>query len=94
MVEYFDVSVSKLISIHAPVKGATVSIYFSIVCIDISIHAPVKGATLSKRQGLVGKSHFNPRPREGSDVFGTFMGLCDDYISIHAPVKGATVKTH
>ena len=36
--------------------------------IDISIHAPVKGAT----QGIPGAKgadgHFNPRPREGSDL--------------------------
>ena len=36
-----------LISIHAPVKGATNSEKKERVVVDISIHAPVKGATLS-----------------------------------------------
>ena len=34
-----------IISIHAPVKGATSSLTVSDVLSDISIHAPVKGAT-------------------------------------------------
>ena len=33
------------ISIHAPVKGATATIYSDIKNASISIHAPVKGAT-------------------------------------------------
>ena len=33
------------ISIHAPVKGATLYKVGDFVCIRISIHAPVKGAT-------------------------------------------------
>ena len=55
----------------------------------ISIHAPVKNAT----PFLDGKGHahadFNPRAREGRDLFWlTFIALRD--ISIHAPMKGAT----
>jgi len=34
-----------LISIHAPVKGATATDVFTTGHIRISIHAPVKGAT-------------------------------------------------
>ena len=34
-----------LISIHAPVKGATASAKWSAIISSISIHAPVKGAT-------------------------------------------------
>ena len=33
------------ISIHAPVKGATLSRPYVLARLDISIHAPVKGAT-------------------------------------------------
>ncbi len=42
-----------LISIHAPVKGATRLVSCAHVLIQISIHAPVKGATLllSTRMG-------------------------------------------
>ena len=35
-----------LISIHAPVKGATRPVATTIYFVFISIHAPVKGATL------------------------------------------------
>ena len=34
-----------VISIHAPVKGATRGVYLKIEKRQISIHAPVKGAT-------------------------------------------------
>ena len=36
-----------MISIHAPVKGATVGTQLGHVGLPISIHAPVKGATCS-----------------------------------------------
>ena len=35
----------KFISIHAPVKGATLDYNQRLKLIEISIHAPVKGAT-------------------------------------------------
>ena len=38
----------KDISIHAPVKGATMSISKKLRQLRISIHAPVKGATAFK----------------------------------------------
>ena len=34
-----------MVSIHAPVKGATVSYHKGIHIFFVSIHAPVKGAT-------------------------------------------------
>ena len=34
------------VSIHAPVKGATVHHFVARRTVDVSIHAPVKGATL------------------------------------------------
>ena len=37
-------------------------------------------------------SDFNPRSREGSDIFGVLTAVII-LISIHAPVKGATVGT-
>ena len=36
----------QVVSIHAPVKGATKVVKGSMVVIDVSIHAPVKGATV------------------------------------------------
>ena len=38
-------SLPLLISIHAPVKGATGTQYLDLLLGSISIHAPVKGAT-------------------------------------------------
>ena len=35
----------KLVSIHAPVKGATQTLGRREIEFDVSIHAPVKGAT-------------------------------------------------
>ena len=56
------------ISIHAPVRGATIvgdGQFYSFV---ISIHAPARGATLSRwiKDGKI--QDFNPRTREGCDL--------------------------
>ena len=40
------------ISIHAPVKGATIIEKVCGVSLDISIHAPVKGATAAEIAAL------------------------------------------
>ena len=56
-----------VISIHAPTRGATLSLSGYPVIYGISIHAPTRGATFSrwwKRQVI---SNFNPRSHEGSD---------------------------
>ena len=58
----------KGISIHAPVKSATMS-WILISKIDfISIHAPVKSATGKPVDWLKGRGYFNPRTREECDV--------------------------
>ena len=57
------------ISIHAPAKGATSSGTGSAPSYSISIHAPAKGATLSQLPKCRLRLHFNPRSREGSDIF-------------------------
>ena len=56
------------ISIHAPVKGATLGPISAAREEVISIHAPVKGATRSPRPQTRNPGHFNPRSREGSDI--------------------------
>ena len=78
------------ISIHAPVKGATLVRDVVAFKSGISIHAPVKGATQPSYHVQRDQVYFNPRPREGSDVVNgnRFDWLAQ--ISIHAPVKGAT----
>ena len=56
-----------LISIHAPVKGATPQAKPDSKTDMISIHAPVKGATGRRTDLFLHTDHFNPRSREGSD---------------------------
>jgi len=56
------------ISIHAPVKGATIYDISLKRLIDISIHAPVKGATQHGLRHLHARIDFNPRTREGCDA--------------------------
>ena len=56
-----------VISIHAPVKGATQGYVHGADVACISIHAPVKGAT-HRRARWAHQSDFNPRSREGSDL--------------------------
>ena len=80
-----------VISIHAPVKGATPfksSIVYALPL--ISIHAPVKGATICSTSSSKRSSDFNPRTREGCDSGTDPVYWGTTLISIHAPVKGAT----
>ena len=58
--------------------------------IRISIHAPVKGATGCGYRWDDRPHHFNPRTREGCDLFTFESCFAFFAISIHAPVKGAT----
>ena len=64
-----------IISIHAPVKGATYDIPGMTEYVNISIHAPVKGATRWPRSSPEAPRNFNPRSREGSDWLEA--QLCD-----------------
>ena len=57
-----------VISIHAPVKGATIWTLLDMPATgEISIHAPVKGATRIVVPPCSRPSYFNPRTREGCD---------------------------
>ena len=69
-----------LISIHAPVKGATEILPRTGEGERISIHAPVKGATIATNHFNPTPWHFNPRSREGSDRSATIpMASRDDF---------------
>ena len=59
--------IAMLISIHAPVKGATHGPHPQRGRREISIHAPVKGATGTSGASMHRSVDFNPRSREGSD---------------------------
>ena len=57
----------QIVSIHAPVWGATAHQHFADNNDGVSIHAPVWGATLAKTAFFTGTDGFNPRSRMGSD---------------------------
>ena len=83
-------AIADIVSIHAPVKGATRPRRMRRLGLPVSIHAPVKGATSSVSIGSISILCFNPRSREGSDLMAV-IGVVDiTQVSIHAPVKGAT----
>ena len=65
--KWYNIVIHLDISIHAPVKGATMSNSSQSEPKDISIHAPVKGATLANLDIKRIKGNFNPRTREGCD---------------------------
>ena len=79
-----------VISIHAPVKGATCTAVVMLHARNaISIHAPVKGATRLPASGAVWSTISIHAPVKGATGCGvriTQKGV----ITIHAPVKGAT----
>ena len=56
-----------IISIHAPMKGATEIKTRLMDYLMISIHAPMKGATRVPCVFLIALSNFNPRTHEGCD---------------------------
>jgi len=62
-----DVDEVRGVSIHAPVKGATLVVGMLGPLLAVSIHAPVKGATTCKRSINSDRCGFNPRAREGRD---------------------------
>lgn len=56
-------------SIHAPVKGRLSISRVVVMTCRVSIHAPVKDATTIMRPPMRSTVGFNPRPREGCDIF-------------------------
>ena len=87
-----NVPLEIIISIHAPMWGATAGLGKLISSsISISIHAPMWGATF----GAIGNkplvSNFNPRTHVGCDFVQLNLQCLVTFISIHAPMWGATV---
>ena len=79
----------RAISIHAPAKGATRIMLMATLTVPFQ-------STLPRRERrwaidfLHSAVYFNPRSREGSDLFKFFLACANIPISIHAPAKGAT----
>ncbi len=83
----------EVVSIHAPVQGATGRVFRIGPVIDVSIHAPVQGATpLAKifDRGLTFQSTLLYKERQSV----VLVGLSYLQVSIHAPVQGATWRQH
>ncbi len=78
-----------LVSIHAPVMGATTNNTIFPESFKVSIHAPVMGATGRFRTRPRSTGRFNPRARDGRDAY-PFRTAPIANVSIHAPVMGAT----
>jgi len=82
-----------VVSIHAPVKGATLrSLTIEIKNLaTVSIHAPVKGATGWQLVDKVLKRGVSIHaPVKGATTKAFDDGSVGESVSIHAPVKGAT----
>ena len=56
-----------VVSIHAPVRGATQGDQYPRQGLAVSIHAPVRGATTTTCPAGPASPGFNPRAREGRD---------------------------
>ena len=64
---------NRIISIHALVKRATVSVPNIGTLFTISIHALVKRATAVNESIAEESPNFNPRPREEGDILQRFV---------------------
>ena len=63
-----DVAFETLISIHAPTRGATLTVFTRRYLYYISIHAPTRGATNWSHKPVPPFDNFNPRSHKGSDL--------------------------
>ena len=83
---------NKLISIHAPARGATVSRQKKMTDKRNFNPRSREGSDAILPPFLLYSSNFNPRSREGSDNMISYGDMLDVVISIHAPARGATVR--
>ena len=63
---------SRLVSIHAPARGATWRNSSVTMVRVVSIHAPARGATNAVLEIYPGRRSFDPRPRTGGDMRAGF----------------------
>ena len=80
----------KIVSIHAPTRGATKSIDDINRLKQVSIHAPTRGATLRKLAQLRAFQVSIHAPTRGATKCH-FRFLPKHTVSIHAPTRGATI---
>ena len=84
-----NTAICGIISIHAPVWGATGLLWLLGVNFRISIHAPVWGATSAGRETEVSNFISIHAPVWGATITAFLLNQ-SHHISIHAPVWGAT----
>ena len=84
------VDLPALISIHAPVKGATLEARGYGEQLKISIHAPVKGATGAQCRDHQHSHRISIHAPVKGATRECRVVIEGEVISIHAPVKGAT----
>ena len=77
------------VSIHAPVKDATIYPMYAALARNVSIHAPVKDATLVGELQAMGKKVSIHAPVKDATAKKHIEGV-EYAVSIHAPVKDAT----
>ena len=82
----------RVISIHAPPRGATDAQHAARRAHDISIHAPPRGATFFPMRRPSSSAISIHAPPRGATSPDTTTGR-DNHISIHAPPRGATCTT-
>jgi len=80
-----------VVSIHAPVKGATLLETAMPKEAKVSIHAPVKGATVDDPTPGAYTLVSIHAPVKGATIAKTTV-YAVALVSIHAPVKGATPR--
>ena len=82
-----------IISIHAPMRGATTSRRAKrLRHLNFNPRAHEGRDSLYNRLVSSLFSYFNPRAHEGRDRLGAYFITKDILISIHAPMRGATAK--
>ena len=81
-----------MVSIHAPVKGATYELRKPVAELKVSIHAPVKGATPDRAEDWTEDYVSIHAPVKGATCGCLDRSHSLNKVSIHAPVKGATTN--
>ena len=80
----------RVVSIHAPARGATVAGATAEDLLKVSIHAPARGATISPDTPQPAAKFQSTRPR-GARRFRHDAHCLRERVSIHAPARGATL---
>ena len=84
---------NRIISIHAPARGATAILPPLLLCSSNFNPRSREGSDEHATDTDNAPGYFNPRSREGSDAISEQQAQ-SARISIHAPARGATVQYH